>query len=148
MITTPVNNSTNVEYLNLYERQNVLLREISERNTELSEKLIEERILHNDLKFKYSAERYKNGKLSERLDLYSSIMDDNENYQSLLKFKIRMYEIRNVVDNTTKNIDCCICYDNLKKSVITKCCKTEMCMECLCKWSTSNQNCPMCRTEL
>jgi hypothetical protein len=68
----------------------VLLREISERNTELSEKLNEERRLHNDLKLKYSAERYKNGKLLERLDLYSSIMDDNEEYQSILKFKIRM----------------------------------------------------------
>lgn len=68
-----------------------------------------------------------------------------------LCFKLDLCKIKNVIDNTSKDEDCCICHDNLKNSVITQCCKNELCFDCLYKWGLmkiQDPTCPICRGSL
>lgn len=131
---TVANDSRNTEYLNLCEKQHVLLKELSEKNKELT------KLWYHEMD--------KNDSLLTRLDDMSKLLDEDEKYISKLLLKIRLNDNRNVIDNTDTSSDCCICYDKLSKSVLTSCCSTEICMSCLEKWSSINQNCPMCREEL
>ena len=59
-------------------------------------------------------------------------------------------KIKNIQIKIKENELCCICYDKPEGKLITKCCNSLFCVECMAKWmnSSHNANCPFCRTPI
>ena len=54
-------------------------------------------------------------------------------------------KINGIKDKLENSKQCSICYDDLKNTTVSNCCKTKYCFECITKWHTINKKCPFCR---
>ena len=62
----------------------------------------------------------------------------------LVSLKIRNESLEQSI-NDAVNSDCTICCDKLVHPTLVPCCNNIFCAECLLKWITDNDICPMCR---
>ena len=53
-------------------------------------------------------------------------------------------KIKNIQDKIKSNNLCCICYDEPETKMMTMCCNSLYCMECITHWMKNNITCPTC----
>jgi len=88
--------------------------------------------------------------LDTKIQLYS-IRNDEIKIQELECLKNRILGQINELDSKFKVAlcdSCHICYENLKNPVLEYNCQNLFCGECLLKWLSNNNSCPLCRTKI
>jgi hypothetical protein len=50
-----------------------------------------------------------------------------------------------VVQETNEQKECSVCYEDIKRQGILDSCTHAFCYECIFKWSTSSNECPVCK---
>lgn len=93
-----------------------------------------------------------NAKLKYETKLINPDQDEKE--RKLKKIRDDISRCKTKLETIAERLDsikdeCCfICTENFKNPVITNCCKTVFCLQCLVTSLKSNRSCPQCRYEM
>jgi SNF2 family DNA or RNA helicase len=75
---------------------------------------------------------------------------DQENRLARLKerrdaISAKINSIKERISNTST---CCICFDEMLRKCINKCCSNAFCFTCIHRWLNTNRTCPLCKSVL
>lgn len=92
--------------------------------------------------------------IKAQISYYNIINDDNsknkiEEYKEKLVFTEKALEnLKQKIKRDTEDDTCPLCFDEYKEQVLTYCCKSIMCSNCIKRLYQTTQKCPYCRKTL
>jgi hypothetical protein len=78
--------------------------------------------------------------------MFASQEDKKNKFGNLVNKKNVLLEKKNeLTKRITENNLCFICYSDIEIKTILKCCSNNVCFECINKWISRNDTCPLCK---
>jgi superfamily II DNA or RNA helicase len=92
--------------------------------------------------------------IKAQISYFSIINDENskkkiDEYKEKLSFTEKALEnLKEKIERDTEEDSCPLCFDEYKEQVLTYCCKSIMCSQCVKRLYQTTQKCPYCRKTL
>ena len=109
---------------------------------------LEENLEKTKKKIKKLNSRLRGKKIRETPEEMETVRETIKNSKKeISSIKTKLKSISDKIENAENEV-CPVCYDNTSNPTIVPCCKNVFCLECITKWNSTKQNCPMCRHKL
>lgn len=77
---------------------------------------------------------------------FANANDKLDKLNTLIKKRNEIYnKEKELIKRITKNELCFVCYNEIEIKSIMRCCSNKICFQCLQKWITENNSCPLCK---